>query len=99
MVDYLQTMLPIVIYMLLIALIIIGIIIGIKIIITMNKVEKVVDNVQGKISALDSIFNIIELTTGKINGAFERVFDFATRIFDRIFLSRKERNDIDEENR
>ena len=43
--EFWLTFLPLVIYILLIILLTIGIILGIKTIITMNKVEKVVDNV------------------------------------------------------
>lgn len=99
MIDYLNAVLPIVIYVLLIVLIIVGIVLGVKLIITMNKVEKVVDDVQGKISALDSMFNIIEITSGKITGVFERVIDFVSGIVERLFLGRRERNEKDEENR
>ena len=43
--DFWLSFLPIIIYVLLIILLIIGIILGIKSIITINKVEKVVDDV------------------------------------------------------
>ena len=59
--EFLNGVLPIIIYILLIGLLIIGIIIGIKLIITMNKVEKIVNNVEGKVNSLNGLFNIIEI--------------------------------------
>ena len=64
--EFWLSFLPIVIYLLLIALLTIGIILGIKTIITMNKLEKVVDNVNEKVESLNSIFSIIDFTTDKI---------------------------------
>jgi uncharacterized protein YoxC len=66
-VDFLGQMLPIIIYILLIGLLIIGIIIGIKLIITMNKVEKIVDDVDKKVQSLNGFFNAINFATDKIN--------------------------------
>ena len=86
--EMLKEVLPIFIYILLIALLIIGIIIGIKLIITMNKVEKVVDNVEQKINSLNGLFNIIEVTSGKITGVYERVIDFVGGIIDRLFIGK-----------
>lgn len=86
--EMLKEVLPIFIYILLIALLIIGIIIGIKLIITMNKVEKVVDNVEQKINSLNGLFNIIEVTSGKITGVYEKVIDFIGGIIDRLFIGK-----------
>ena len=86
--EMLKEVLPIFICILLIALLIIGIIIGIKIIITMNKVEKVVDNVEQKINSLNGLFNIIEVTSGKITGVYERVIDFVGGIIDKLFIGK-----------
>ena len=60
--DFLLSFLPIVIYMLLIVLIIILIVLGFKLIITMNKVEKIVDNVNTQTKNINIYFFFI-LTT------------------------------------
>ncbi|MBQ6840711.1 MAG: hypothetical protein IJO63_01160 [Bacilli bacterium] len=86
--EMLKEVLPIFIYILLIALLIIGIIIGIKLIITMNKVERIVDNVENKVNSLNGLFNIIEVTSGKITGVYERVIDFVSGIIDRLFIGK-----------
>lgn len=91
--------LPLVIYILLIILLIVGIILGIKTIITMSKVEKVVDNVNAKVESLNSIFNIIDFTTEKISGFADRVVELCSSIFNRLWNKRsikKEEKDEEE---
>ena len=51
--------LPIIIYLLLIIILIIGIILGIKTIITLNKVEKVVEDVNDKVQTLNGFFILL----------------------------------------
>lgn len=93
----LNQVLPIVIYILLIGLLIIGIIIGIKLIITMNKVERIIDNVENKVNSLNSIFNIIEIASGKITGVYERIIDFISGIIDKLFIGKGNRKEDDYE--
>ena len=95
--EVLNQVLPVVIYILLIGLIIIGIILGIKLIITMNKIERVIDNVENKVNSLNSIFSMIELTTVKITGVYERIVDFISGIIDRLFIGNGSRKEDDYE--
>lgn len=95
--EALQQVLPIFIYILLIGLLIIAIIIGIKLIITMNKVEKIVDNVEGKINSLNGIFNIIDLASGKVSCIYEKIIDILSGTVDKLFFSKKNRRDEDYE--
>ena len=90
---FLSQVLPLVVYMLLIVVLVIGIIIGIKLIITMNKVEKIINNVEDKMNALNGVFNIIEIASGRITGVYERIIDFISGIVDRLFLSKNSRKD------
>lgn len=94
--DFWLHFLPIVIYLLLIALLTIGIILGIKTIITMNKLEKVVDNVNEKVESLNSIFSIIDFTTDKIASFTDKVVEVAGNLFSKV-LFRKKRNGESEE--
>ena len=57
--DFWLSFLPVIIYILLIILLIVGIILGIKSIITVNKVEKVVDDVSEKVESLNGLFQIV----------------------------------------
>ena len=95
--DFLAQFLPIVIYFLLIILLIVGIILGIKAINAMNKVEKVVDDVNKKVESLNGFFNIIDFTTDKIVAFSDRLIDLITSAFSRIFFKKKKSKDDDEE--
>lgn len=95
--EFLNGVLPIIIYILLIGLLIIGIIIGIKLIITMNKVEKIVNNVEGKVNSLNGLFNIIEITSGKITGVYERIIDIISGVVDKLFIGKGNRKEDDYE--
>ena len=87
--DFLGQMLPIIIYILLIGLLIIGIIIGIKLIITMNKVEKIVDDVDKKVQSLNGFFNAINFATDKINKFYEKLITNVSNVVEKIFTKRK----------
>ncbi len=94
--EFWLSFLPIVIYLLLIALLIVGIILGIKTIITMNKVEKVVDDVNAKVKSLNSVFNIIDYTTDKISFMTDRLVDCVSNIFNKLLNKKKLKKENDE---
>ena len=73
--DFWLSFLPIIIYILLIILLVIGIILGIKSIITINKVEKVVDDVNEKVESLNGLFQIVDFTTDKLVSITDKVID------------------------
>ena len=90
--------LPIIIYVLLIILLVIGIILGIKSIITINKVQKVVDDVNSKVESLNGLFHIVDFTTDKIVMMADKVVDGVTTFISRIFTKNKNKS-IEEENK
>ena len=81
--------LPIIIYILVIIALIIGIILGIKSIITLNKVEKVVEDVSEKMQTLNGFFHIIDYTTDKIVLATDKVVEGITSLFSKMLFKRK----------
>ena len=94
--DFWLHFLPIVIYLLLIALLTIGIILGIKTIITINKLEKVVDNVNEKVESLNSIFSIIDFTTDKIASFTDKVVEVAGNLFSKVLFRKKRKGESEE---
>ncbi len=94
--DFWLSFLPIIIYILLIIILVIGIILGIKSIITINKVEKVVDDVNEKVESLNGLFHIIDFTTDKIVSITDRVVDTVSSLASKIFF-RKRSEKIKEE--
>ena len=93
--EFWLTFLPLVIYILLIILLVVGIILGIKTIITMNKVEKVVDNVNEKVESLNGLFQIVDFTTDKLVSITDKVIDGVSSLASKLFF-RKKKNKEDE---
>ena len=58
--------LQVILYILGSILLIVLIILGIKLIITMNKIENVVDDINVKVNKLNGVFSIIDLTADKL---------------------------------
>ena len=83
--------LPIIIYILLIIVLIIGIILGIKAILTLNKVEKVVEDVNEKFKTLNSFFHIIDYTTDKIALATDKVVEKITGGLHKMLFGKKKK--------
>lgn len=93
--DFWLSFLPIIIYILLIILLVIGIILGIKSIITINKVEKVVDDVNEKVESLNGLFQIVDFTTDKLVSITDKVIDGVSSLASKLFF-RKKKNKEDE---
>ncbi len=85
--------LPVILYILGAILLVCLIVLTIKLIITMNKVEKVVDNITEKVSTLDRMFEIIGLVTGRFTAVTDKIVDIVTSAIEKIF---KRKDEIDE---
>ena len=55
----------------------------------MDKVEKVVDNVDEKVKSLDGIFHIIDTTTDKIVLVTDKIVEGLTSLVVSLFQSKK----------
>ena len=94
--EALGTVLPIVIYFLLIILLVIIIILGIKFIITVDRINQLVDEVNDKLSSLKSIFGLINTVTNKMNFLGNAVKDKVKGILNKFIGIGSERDDEDE---
>ena len=90
-VEFLQVFLPLGVYILLIIILVVGIIIGLKTIKTLDKLDQVVDDVSKKVSSLNGIFSVIDLTTDKIVSITDRVVEMASGIIGKIFKKRNKK--------
>lgn len=92
MISFLQTFLPLVIYILLIILLVVGIILGIRSIQTLNKVDKVVDDVNDKVQSLNGFFNLVDFTTDKIVSITDKVVEGVSGLIGGVFrkINKKE---------
>ena len=91
--NFLLDFLPSIIYILLIIILLIGIVLAIKFLITLDKVEKVVDNVNDKVRALDGLFHIIDTTTDRVVLITDKVIEGVTSLIANLFVSKKKKKD------
>lgn len=63
----------------------------------MNKVEKVVDNVNEKVESLNNVFNLIDFTTDKLAAFTDRIVDIVGTIFSKLLFKKKRKKDDYEE--
>lgn len=66
-------------------LLVVLIILGIKLINTMNKINLVVDDINGKVKSLDGLFTIIDMTTDKLALLSDRMVDGITLLIKKVF--------------
>ena len=85
--------LPVILYILGSVLLVALIVLTIKLIITMNKIEKVVDNITVKVRTLDELFNVVGLVTGKITAVTDRVVDSVALLIEKIFKGKGDKLD------
>ncbi len=95
--DFWLSFLPIIIYVLLIILLVIGIILGIKSIITINKVEKVVDDVNDKVESLNGLFQIVDFTADKLVAITDKVVDGISTLASKLFFKKKKKEEKENE--
>jgi len=85
-----ESVLSIMLYLLGSILLIVLIILGIKLIITMNKIENVVDDINVKVKKLNGLFNIIDYTTDRLALISDKMADGFSFLIKKIFKSKKE---------
>lgn len=95
MLSFLQNFLPVIIYFLLIILLVVGIILGIRSIQTLNKIDRVVDDVNDKVQTLNGFFNLIDFTTDKIVSITDKVVEGVGGLIGSIF-KKKSKNSEEE---
>ena len=88
--------LPIILYILGSILLVVLIILGIKLIITMNKIENVVEDINTKVKSLNGFFSMIDYTTDKLALISDRFVDVVSTFIRKIFV-RKEGKSKDEQ--
>lgn len=83
----------VIIYTLLIILLVALIVLVIRAIITMKKVDQVVDDVNGKVKKLNGIFTIIDNTTDTLSLVGDHLVNGITNLVTGFFRSKKEKKE------
>lgn len=100
-VEFLDMLLPILLYIGGVILLVVLIIIGIKFIKTMNRVGDIVENVDKKVNSLNGLFNIIDVTTDKLSIITDKTVDlissFVINLFKKKYNKKKEEESYEEE--
>ena len=94
--DFLTVYLPICIYILLIILLIVGIILFVRLISTVDKINSILEDVEGKVSSLNGLFNIIDYTTDRIANLSDSLMGVTSKLFAK-FTNRKKKKYYDDE--
>ena len=82
--------LPMIVYLLLIVFLIVLIVLGIKMIFVVDKTDKLLEDVQNKVSSLDNIFKLIDFTSSKLTTSVTSLIDTIFGFVKKIFNKRKE---------
>ena len=85
--------LPGIVYILLIVLLIVLIVLGIKLIIIVDKTDKLVTDIQDKVSSFNTVFSIISLTSNKLTNGISTIVDGIINLFNKWFNKRKDEED------
>lgn len=86
--------LPIIVYILLIIILLVGIVLGIRFIVLLGKAQRVVDDVNEKVKALDGIFHIIDTATDKVVLVTDKVIDAIMSFIAKIFMKSEEEKEL-----
>lgn len=74
-------------------LLVVAIILLIRVVKTMNKIDKILDDVEYKMSKLNNIFNIIDTTTDAIAIMNDKVVGSVVGIIQKIFSRKKNKEE------
>ncbi len=95
--EFLSQFLPIIIYILLIIVIVVGIVLGIKLIITIDKVNNLVDDVQDKVSKVTPLFEAFGFISDKMSGVVTTVVGAIQNLITNLFIRNKKEETESEE--
>lgn len=87
--------LPVILYILGAILLVALIVLTVRLIITMNKIDKIVDNITVKVRALDGVFAVVETASSKFNLLTTQLVDTLASLISKIF-SHKRKDDENE---
>lgn len=93
--EMFNSVLPVILYVSLTILVIVLIVFVIRLMNTLSKVDKVVDDVNRKVSKLDGVFNIIDTTTDTLALFSDKLTDFAVSKIGNLFTKKKKKKEED----
>ncbi len=95
--DFLLDLLPIILYSLGIILLVVLIVLSIKLIHTIDKTNKILDDAYNKTKSLSGIFNAIDRVTDVLSGVSDTLVGVITSGINRMIGKKKRRSKKDKE--
>ena len=93
--DFLNVLLPVLLYVFGIILLIVLIILGIRMIQLLDKVDRVIDNVEAKVNSFNGFFEVLDKTGYGISLIGDKIVTIFTELISKIFnKNKKEEEDI-----
>lgn len=93
----LSVILSVLLYVFGIILLIVLIILGIRFLTIIDKMERILDNIEGKVNSLNGLFMVVDKVSYGLSSITENVVYMITNSISRIFgREKKERDDIHE---
>ena len=97
--ETLNEIFPVILYGLLIILVVVLIVLVIRLIKTLNKVDAVVDDVNGKVKKLDGVFNIVDTTADALSNFGDKFSYLISSAFSALFTKKRKDSKMEEEDK
>jgi uncharacterized protein YoxC len=97
--ETLNEIFPVILYGLLIILVVVLIVLVIRLIKTLNKVDAVVDDVNGKVKKLDGVFNIVDTTADALSNFGDKFSYLISSAISALFTKKRKDSKNEEEDK
>ncbi len=94
--EFLNVLLPVLLYIFGIILLIVLIILGIRLIQVLDKVDRLVDDAMEKASSLNALFSMVDRVTDGLALVTDKIVSSATAVVAKIFKKKKKEDFSDE---
>ena len=95
--EFLQQLLPVIIYFLLCILIIVVIILLINVIITLKNANKLLEDIQNKSKKLDGVFNAIDSVSSSVSGLGDKFVKSVKKVLTNFLRKKRKEEDLEDE--
>ncbi len=95
--EAMMSILPIILYILGGILLVVLIILSIKLIHTINRMNKVVDDVEVKVKSLNGFFSAVDFITDTLSGLSDRIVDVITSSISNLFTRKRRKKSKEKE--
>lgn len=95
--ETIMSILPIILYILGGILLVVLIILSIKLIHTINRMNKVVDDVEVKVKSLNGFFSAVDFITDTLSGLSDRIVDVITSSISNLFTKKRRKKSKEKE--